>query len=177
MTTLARSRTRSQRRRDAHPRPAPTASAPVSKAPVPAINPHDRGGRVLFEIHFTRSMTDADLDLLRRQLDMTLHTAHKLPVDPNSPGVTWLDRFSGLYLEHGAGQDRWVLQARTWGEPPAATVHDWHVCAAQTARLLDPRVRRVERWLHAEPDVAQRPVGGAQNRRVAGVRQRLVGLP
>lgn len=114
-------------------------------------------------------MTDPDLDVLRHELDMTLHTAHKLPVDPNSPGVARLDHESGLFLEHGVGADQWVLQARTWGHPSTPTVHEWHVCAAQVARHLDPQVALPERASTAGPDVLRRPGGWAANPRVGAL--------
>ncbi|HEX5191162.1 MAG TPA: hypothetical protein VFW09_00045 [Solirubrobacteraceae bacterium] len=51
-------------------------------------------------------MTDADLDLLRRRLDMTTRPEQKMRPDSNSPGVARLDHWSGLFLERGANDGR-----------------------------------------------------------------------
>lgn len=108
---------------------------------------------MIFEVWFTSAMTDADLGLLRRRLDMTTHRDQKMRPDPNSPGVARLDHWSGLFLERGANGDQWVLQGRTWGTPSAAAIHGWHLCAAQTARALDPRVRLPEHSLDLDCDI------------------------
>ncbi|MDE3133411.1 MAG: hypothetical protein KGL15_05040 [Acidobacteriota bacterium] len=121
--------------------PAPTLDSGADAA----VNPQHRGGTVVFEIGLTSAMSGANLELLRRQLAMTTHVEHKLPVDPNSPGHARLDQDTSLLLERGPGQDRWVLQARTWGSPSARTVHDWQVRVAEAARRLDPQVARPER--------------------------------
>ncbi len=140
MTSIAGHRRWSQRRRDTHPHPVVLSESGLAGEPGSTINPHRRGGTVIFEILLTTAMTDAHLELLRRRLDMTTHIEQKLHPDPGSPGVVRLDHFSGLFLEHGAGDDEWVLQARTWGAPPASTIQEWRVRAAQAARALDPRV-------------------------------------
>src|SRR5690242_20500405 len=67
-------------------------------APTPGIAPHGRGGRVLFAVALTSAMGDADLALLARLLDLSMHTHPKLRPDPTSPGVARLDHFSGLFL-------------------------------------------------------------------------------
>ena len=109
------------------------------------VNPHRRGGTVVFEIYFTSAMTGANVELLRRQLGMTTHLDRKLPVDPNSPGFARLDQDSGLFLEQAAGEGRWVLQARTWDAPPLLTIHEWHVRTAMVVRQLDPGIALPER--------------------------------
>jgi hypothetical protein len=114
-------------------------------APTPAAPPHHRGGVVLFEVPFTKAMSDADLAVLAHTLDLTTHMHPKMGPDPNSPGVARLDHYSGLFLERGEDEQHWLLQVRTWGRPAAQTVHEWHVLAAQAARLLDPAVPLPER--------------------------------
>lgn len=172
MTTATRSPSPSQRRRAAHRRPSQTAA----EAPSPAGTPR-RGGTVVFEIPLTSAMHGSDLELLRRQLAMTTHVEHKLPVDPNSPGHAQLDQDSGLLLERGPGQDRWLLQARTWGRPSPRTVHDWQVRVAQVARRLDPQVAPPARLPREPAAVPVRPVGHALNGRLAAARRRLTGIP
>lgn len=111
MPTLVRQRARSSRRRYAravrapsHPR-RPSARR-ASSQPRDAVSPHGRGGTVIFEVWFTSAMTDADLDLLRRRLDMTTRPEQKMRPDSNSPGVARLDHWSGLFLERGANDGR-----------------------------------------------------------------------
>jgi len=146
-------------------------------AAVETVNPHHRGGQVLFEIRFTSPMRDVDLAHLAQGLDMSTHMYPKMRPDPNSPGVARLDQHSGLFLEHGRGEDQWLLQARTWGRPAPQTVHEWHLLAAQAARRLDPQVPLPERVAEVRHAVTDRPVGAAANKRLARIRRRLVGLP
>ncbi|HET9126017.1 MAG TPA: hypothetical protein VFN65_14140 [Solirubrobacteraceae bacterium] len=95
---------------------------------------------MLFEVPFTSAMGDAQLSALGHLLDLWTHMDPKMHSDPNGPGVARLDHFSGLFLERAAGDDRWRLRARTWGNPTPGTVHGWHLVAAQAARQLDPDV-------------------------------------
>lgn len=85
-------------------------------------------------------MTDSDLARLARVLDISTHMHPKVHPDPTSPGVARLDYRSGLYLERGDAEGRWLLQARTWGAPPPVTIHEWQLLAAQAAQQLDPDV-------------------------------------
>ena len=48
---------------------------------------------------------------------------------PNSPGVARLDHCS-LFLERGAAEGQWVLEARAWGHLATESVHEWHLFAA-----------------------------------------------
>lgn len=150
--------------------------ASTMHAPAPGIQPHGRGGRVLFEVLFTSAMGDADLALLARLLDLSTHMYPKMRPDPTSPGVARLDHFSGLFLERGADQDQWVMQARTWGNPAARSVHEWHLLAAQAARQLDPRVTLPERLPDTHRQLPDRPLGQAACGRFARTRRHLVGL-
>lgn len=173
-TTATPKRERSLDARTAGALPANQAS--TMHAPAPGIHPHGRGGRVLFEVPFTTVMGDADLALLARLLDLSMHMYPKMRPDPTSPGVARLDPFSGLFLERGAGQDQWVLQARTWGNPATQSVHEWHLLAAQTARQLDPRVTLPERLPDTHTEIARGPLGQAGTKRVTRIRRHLVGL-
>jgi hypothetical protein len=122
-------------------------------------------------------MSDRDLALLARTLDLSTHMHPKMRPDPTSPGVVRLDHFSGLFLKRGATEGEWVLEARTWGSPAAASVHEWHLLAAGAARQLDASVPVPERLPVSASDTRARPVGRAVNKRRAGIRRRLVGLP
>ena len=155
--------------------PAGDPSAPPAAAP--RANPHRRGGTVMFEVPFRSAMSDADLAVLARVLDLSTHMFPKMRPDPNSPGVARLDHFSGLFLERGAGEGEWALEARTWGKPAPESVHEWHLLAAQAARQLDSRVTLPERLPHTELEMPDRPLGRAANTRLAQFRRRLVGLP
>ncbi len=132
---------------------------------------------MLFTIPFTSAMTDAELARLARAFDLSTHMYPKWrPVDPNSPGVARLDHFSGLFLERGAAEGEWVLEARTWGKPAPETAHEWHILAVQTAHELDPSVRMPERLPAPPVQIVERPVGEVLNRRFAAFRRHLVGL-
>jgi hypothetical protein len=122
-------------------------------------------------------MTDSDLALLARTLDLTTHMHPKMRPDPNSPGVARLDHFSGLFLERGETEGQWVLEARTWGKPATEIVHEWHLLAAFAARQLDPTVRTPEPLERARVEIPDRPVGEVLNRPLAAFRRHLVGLP
>ena len=139
-----------------------TGAAP---APLPYVNPHRRGGQVMFQVPFRSAMSDADLAVLARVLDLSTHMYPKMRPDPNSPGVARLDHFSGLFFE------------RTWGKPAPQTVHEWHLLAAQAARQLDPGVTLPEPMPDTHPSTPDRPLGQAANKRLARLRRRLVGLP
>jgi hypothetical protein len=121
-------------------------------------------------------MTDPDIALLVRTLDLTTHMYPKLRRIPASPGAVRLDHYSGLFLEYGAATDQWVLEARTWGHPAPENVHEWQVLAANAARLLDPAVVLPDRLLAVSPENPTHPVGRAANKRLAGFRRRITGL-
>lgn len=135
-----------------------------------------KGGRVLFVVPFASAMDDSDLAVLGRTLDLYRHIHTQMRPDPNSPGVARLDRFSGIFLERGEDDGRWVLEGRTWGAPSPRSVHAWHVLAAEAASQLDPDVEIPERSPQAEPDIPDRPVGEVFNRPLAAFRRHLVGL-
>jgi hypothetical protein len=157
--------------------PARSRPRSISSATIEPVNPHHRGGRVLFEIRFTSPMSDLDLDRLRSVLDLSTHMYPKMRPDPNSPGVARVDHYSGLFLERGAGESQWLLQARTWGRPAPQTVHEWQLLAAQAAHQLDPRVSLPGRSANPRPAVAERPLGQTASKRLARIRRRLAGLP
>lgn len=154
----------------------PTGDATTAHPAAPSVQPHGRGGKVLFEVPFTTAMSDADLALLARVLDLWTHMYPKMRPDPTSPGVARLDHFSGLFLERGANEGQWVLQARTWGNPAPQSIHEWHLLAAQAARQLDPRVTLPERLPATHRETPDRPLGQAANKRLARLRRHLVSL-
>jgi hypothetical protein len=127
----------------------------------------------LFELPFATAMGDRDVALLAGTLDLS---ADIHPASHNSPGVARLDHHSGLFLKRGSTEGQWMLQARTWGHPPPQRVHEWHVLAAGAAHLLDPTVTPPERLAARPSGIPQRPVGRAQNKRLARIRRHLVGL-
>ncbi len=132
---------------------------------------------MLFEVPFKSQMSDPDLARLARTFDLSTHTYPKQHPNPTSPGVARLDHFSGLFLERGAAEGEWVLEARTWGQPAPGSVHEWHLLAASAAHQLDPSVTMPERLPARPVQVADRPVGEVLNRRFAAFRRHLVGLP
>jgi len=121
-------------------------------------------------------MSDPDIALLVGTLGLTAHMRPKLRRSPASPGTVRLDHYSGLFLERGAMEGQWVLEARTWGQPAPESVHAWHLLAAGAARLLDPVVTFPERLTAFSAGYPMRPLGRAANKRLAGFRRRLTGL-
>lgn len=83
-------------------------------------------------------MSDPDVALLVRTLDLTTHLSPKLHGSPASPGAVRLDHYSGMFLERGTAEGQWVLEARTWGHPTLETVHEWRVLAAGVRTCLTP---------------------------------------
>lgn len=94
----------------------------------------------LFEVPFASAMSDRDVALLVRQLDLVTSMHPKLYDSPASPGVARLDFCSGLFLRRDITDGRWVLEARTWGHPSDPIVHRWHLRAAGAAHQLDHTV-------------------------------------
>lgn len=130
----------------------------------------------LFEVPFASAMSDRDQALLARSLDLSTNIHPSARPGGDSQGVARLDRDSGLFLECGAQDGQWRLQARTWGDPPPASVHAWHVLASGAAQELDRTVPSPERVLLRPPEIVQRRVGRASNRRFSDLRRRMVGL-
>ena len=121
-------------------------------------------------------MSDLDLALLARTLDLTTRGHAKMDPRPDSPGFARLDHYSGLFLECGAADGQWTLQARTWGHPAPESVHEWHVVTAGAAHHLDPTVILPERLSAAFPEIPDRQVGRAANKRRSRLRRRMAGL-
>jgi hypothetical protein len=179
MTTAALLRPASKRRPHAREPAAlqPIAHTQLSQpAPTRAPTPKGRGATTLFRVSFASAMSDGDVALLARTLDLTTHMHPRLRQSPTSPGLVRLDHHSGLFLERGAAEGGWVLKARTWGHPALSTVHEWHVLAAGAARLLDPSVSFPERLATVSPEYPMRPLGRAANKRSARIRRRILGL-
>jgi len=139
-----------------------------------ALPAHD--ATTLFEVPFASAMSDLDLALLERTLNLSLRPDAKKDPRPASLGFARLDRDSGLFLEPGADEGQWMLHARTWGHPAPESVHEWHVVAAGGAHMLDPTVTPPERLKASSPEVAFRPLGHAANKRLSRFRRRMGGL-
>ena len=120
-------------------------------------------------------MSDSDVALLVRTLDLTTHMYPKPRRSP-APGAVRLDHSSGLFLELGAAEGQWVLEGRTWGHPAPEAVHEWLVLAAGAAHLLDRTVPFPDRLTTVSPEYPMRPMGRAANKRLAGLRRRITGL-
>jgi hypothetical protein len=125
----------------AHPAPHPT----------PTAGPPAGDAVTLFEIPFVTAMSDSDLALLARTLDLSTRMHPKLRPRHNSPGLARLDHYSGLFLNRGVVEGQWMLEARTWGRPAAQSVHEWHVLAAGAAHQLDSTVTLPERLSASSP--------------------------
>ncbi len=106
-------------------------------------NRKDRSGgrQKLFSIRFKSSMSDTDASRLQRELDLVTYLTPKPGVSGASPGVVRLDDWSGLFLARGHNDGEWILEGRTWNDPPQPVAHDWHLRAALAARALDPTVQ------------------------------------
>jgi len=175
-TSTATPRDRSSSDERAIRRP-PVRNAHPADVPARTRAAHGRGGIALFQVPFASAMSDPELALLARTLDLVTHMYPKMSPDPNSPGVVRLDHYSGLFLERGDGEGQWVLEARTWGHPAPQSVHEWHLLAAGAARQLDPTVPLPERLPASALETQTRPLGRVANKRLAGIRRRFVGLP
>jgi hypothetical protein len=155
-------------------RPPPSVEPTPLSAQIPSSAA--RGAMTLFEVPFATPMSNRDLALLARTLDMSTRVRPMMLPPHDTPGLARLDHYSGLFLKRGVVEGKWSLEARTWGHPPAQTVHEWHVLAAGAARQLDPSVPFPER-LHANPpEITDFRVGRAANKRLSQIRRRLVGV-
>ena len=159
-------------------RPSPSEESPLARSGSPVR----QSGEVLFEVPFASAMSDNDLALLARRLNLlTRIEPTNRPGDGalrhDAPGFVRLDHYSGLFVKRGVVEGVWLLEARTWGHPAAQTVHEWLVLAAGAARELDPALTVPERLDPDVREVADRPLGRAANKRLARFRRRLVGLP
>ena len=101
-------------------------------------------GRRLFAIAFRGAMDDQQVERLARRLSMTTHLHPKLVGAPAAAASAILDAHSLLLLRGGEREDVWVLEGRTWGEPPAQSVARWQALAHEAARALDPRLPRMQ---------------------------------
>jgi hypothetical protein len=117
-------------------------------------------------------MTDGDSARLRSNLDLVTYLAPKPGVSGASPGVVPLDFWSGLFLERGDNDREWMLEGRTWGDPPESLVNDWHTRAALAAKELDPTV---EIPTPLQSQRAPQPAGRAPDKKWLGRRGRHTG--
>jgi hypothetical protein len=121
-------------------------------------------------------MSDPNVALLVRELDLRTDMHPKVRRSLAGLGTVRLDQSSGLFLERGAAEGQWLLEARTWGDPTPENVHAWHVLAAGAARLLDSAVISPDRLTAVSPEYPMRRVGRAANKRLARTRRRILGL-
>lgn len=158
-------------------RSARRASARVDPAQVSGPSSgRPRGATALFEVPFASAMSELDLALLERRLDLSTRVHAEMHPRPDSPAFVRLDRYSGLFVECGAAEGQWMLQARTYGRPAPQSVHEWHVVAAGGAHQLDRTVTLPKRLCASAPDTPDRQLGRAANKRLARIRRRMVGL-
>ena len=153
----------------------PTSRARAAHVPAPTATPQRSGATTLFAVSFASAMSDADIAVLTRTLDLVTHMHPKLHDSPTSPGVVRLDFYSGLFLKRGPHEGHWVLEGRTWGHPSPSIVHDWHLSAAAAAHQLDPTVAVPKRLAVATSGSSTRPVGWAANKRLARIGRRILG--
>jgi hypothetical protein len=130
----------------------------------------------LFSVPFMSRMTYDHLARLHSELDLVTYLTPKPGVSGASAGVVPLDFWSGLFLEHGVGEDDWMLEARTWDSPPESLVHEWHVRAALVARELDPTVHIPPRLRVESAGAPSLPLSRAANRRLSRRVRRLLHL-
>ncbi len=164
-------------------RPSGSAPPPLStprgteRPPAAGPAPQPRGARTLFTIPFASAMSDQDAAFLSRTLNLTTHLHPTLYNSPTSPGVLRLDFDSGLFLQRGPTEGRWVLEGRTWGHPAQSTVREWHLRATAAAHRLDPAVTVPPR-LTSTPSTAMpsRPLSRAANGRLARIGRHIRGL-
>ena len=111
----------------------------------------------MFSVPFSSTLSDQLVARLARTLNLATHLHPKLRDSPASPGVVRLDFDSGLFLMRGANEDEWVLEGRTWGDPPEQTVHEWHLGALVAAHQLDPTVAPPAADAERRDGIALRP--------------------
>lgn len=102
----------------------------------------EQGGRRLFAVGFRAAIDDRQIERLARRLAMMTHLHPKLSGAPASTASAILDRHSLLLLQRGEREGVWVLEGRTWGDPPQRAVRRWQAAAGEAAALLDPRLGR-----------------------------------
>jgi hypothetical protein len=149
----------------------PTVRSTTVPGRVPEV-----GAVKLFEVPLVSAMSDRDLASLVLALDFDSRVAPAGSPPEARVGPARLDQDSGLFLEAGAGQGQWVLEARTWGHPDPESVHRWNVSAATAARRIDPTVELPQRRPDKAPMTSGGHVGRAENSRFAGLRRRLTGV-
>ena len=110
--------------------------------PTSANNPKEdvTYHRILFTIPFRSEMGPKDIKVLVSILHLNLCLQPKSRWVATKPGIRRLDRDSGLVLLYGPEEGTWVLEGRTWGNPPEKFVEAWRLQAATVALRLDPDV-------------------------------------
>jgi len=133
---------------EAHePLPAADAFATRPRAPSRSVaggptaaRPANGPSTVLFSITFHAAMTARERELLRSQLNMTLHFDRKAASALQGPGFARLDFFSGLLLLAAGAEDEWVVECRSSHRPASEVVHRWQVETASVLQLVDRSV-------------------------------------
>jgi len=90
-------------------RSPPTPLISNARHPAPSTVPRGHAATSMFWVPFASSMSDPDIAFLARTLELATHMHPKLHDSPVSLGVARLDFDSGLFLEHGPSDGRWVL--------------------------------------------------------------------
>jgi hypothetical protein len=152
------------------------AGADSTSSLTPPATPSARAAVTLFGVTFTTAMSEDDLAVLARVLDLSTNVRSKKLPREGDLGFARLDRSSGLFLKRTAVEGQWILEAQTWGHPAPRTVHGWHVLAAGAAHQLDQTVSFPARLHDSGPELPGRLVGRASNRRLSRLRRRLVGI-
>ncbi len=120
-------------------------------------------------------MSDCELALLARMLDLSTRMHPKMRPRHDSPGLARLDHYFRLFLKRGVTEGEWRLEARTWGHPAAQSIHGWHVLTAGAACQLDPTVTFPECLKDIATEMPLHPLGHAADKPLARVRRRLMG--
>lgn len=102
--------------------------------------PEEQRYTVLFSIPFHAEMTEPTKRLLEVELNLTMNWEPKVTSAVQAPGFARLDFASGLYLLPAGGDDAWVLECRTFQQPPSEVVHRWRATAGDVAHSIDPAV-------------------------------------
>lgn len=132
--------------------------------------------QTLFEVSFTSAMSEHDLSLLCRTLDLSTNPRSDLRPGQDNLGFARLDHDSGLFLKRSATEGQWLLSAVTWGRPASGTVHGWNVLASGAAHQIDADVTFPDRLPVVARTIADRYVVERSNTRWGRWRRRLVGM-
>lgn len=157
--------------------PGATAGVGGAESLSPTARPCGPEAITLFQVTFATEMSEPNLAILARVLDLSTHVRSKTNPREDNLGFARLDHSSGLFLRRTPADGRWMIEARTWGHPAPQTVHGWHVLTIEAARQLDPAVSLLDRLHVSERDIPDRQVDRDPTKRLERIRRRLAGLP